>query len=75
MLRFSFHIQTFLAICYMLLIQILTKLHEEILGRNVSQHQTRCMLLRIVYCSRHFIHQVDIWIHFMHTLLIRACWV
>jgi hypothetical protein len=60
LLLFSFDILMFLAICYMLLIQTLSKLHENFLGSYVSQHQTNCMLLRTVYCCRHFIHQVDI---------------
>ena len=39
---------------------------------NVSQHQTAAFRSVYVHCCRHFTHQVDICIHFMHTVLNSA---
>jgi hypothetical protein len=44
---FSFYILMFLGICSGLVIEALRKRHIELIGRNVSKHQTRCILLCI----------------------------
>jgi len=75
LLNFFFGSLTFVPIYCYAVVDIYSMLREyKVLwsGRNISQHQTRCMLLCIIPLLHAVHNQVDILIYCMHTVLIRS---
>jgi len=73
--HFSFALLRILAICSGLVIQKICKLHDDLFGRNVSQHHMTyiplCVrsLLQALHTSRGYLY--SFYAHFTHHLTVR----